>query len=716
MKTALTNFASAVSQKAAGKDKQLGTEDDVDHRIAVVGFASDGGIEEYYYTNTELFVGAKQYRCDRNAKDQYKNAFQTMDTQIGQDNITASINALDADGGTHPDLGIKMANGILNANPVTSSDKARNRVVIMFTDGFPGDSSFDTTVADNAIKEAQITKNAGTTVYSVGIFGGADATNAGDRDSSNETVQANWFMQTVSSNNGEPQSPSYYLSASDADSLNNIFKQISDNIQSGGSSTTLNDTAVIRDIISTPFKLANEDVSSITLETYKYEGNDSSGAKKWTKNSGAMNATASVDGDKVNVTGFDYAANYVGTDTNADGTKAYHGDKLVISFNVVPKDGFLGGNDVYTNTSAGVYENADAATPVLTFNRPQVNVPIKDITVTARDKNVYLLNDLTKEQLLSDATVQVGHVSLDLTRSDYGLESWQTKYVNISVAVKDENGNAVTDLSALKEDQTYSVTVTVSPKTDGANASGAPAIEKTGNDGGTINVFKPELTYTDSTVYYGDIAPTDFSDNLKETIWKHEDEIADAEAMGAAPELSLSYTPDAAKITDGKIDSKKDVNIDAVVKIGHTDITTSTSFAHVKEAAECSWNITDPDGSPAFLLHVKTCQLTITKKNGASDEPYVFTVYKDGVKYSEVTIVGNRSETISELPVGIYTIEEDGGWSWRYSATYEGNGATLTAGNDSGSITCTNKKDSNSWLNNFSTVVKNIFGKANNKK
>lgn len=717
LKTALTNFASAVSQKAAGEDGILGTTDDINHRIAVVGFASDDNTPGYYLTNTELFVGSNQYRYGTNAQGQYKNAFQDMSTKTGQSNITASIGALAANGGTHPDLGMEMANGILKANPVASSDKARNRVVIMFTDGFPGDSSFDTDVADNAIEEAQTTKDGRTTVYSVGIFGGADATNAGDRNSSNETMQANWFMQTLSSNNGEPQSPSYYLSAGDADSLNNIFKQISDNIQSGGSSTTLDSSAVIRDVISTSFELpAGADESSITLKTYKYVGDDAAGTKQWTENSNAMDATASIDGDKVNVTGFDYAANYVGTDTNADGTKAYHGDKLVISFNVVPKDGFLGGNNVYTNTSAGVYENADAATPVLTFNRPQVNVPIKDITVTARDKNVYLLNDLMKEQLLSDATVQVGHVSLDLTRSDYGLESWQTKYVNISVAVKDENGNAVTGLSALKEDQTYSVTVTVSPKTDGANASGAPANPQTGNNKGTINVFKPELTYTDSTVYYGDIAPTDFPDNLKETIWKHEDEIADAEAMGAAPELSLSYTPDAAKITDGKIDSKKDVNIDAVVKIGHTDITTSTSFAHVKEAAECSWNITDPDGSPAFLLHVKTCQLTITKKNGASDEPYVFTVYKDGVKYSEVTIVGNRSETISELPVGIYTIEEDGGWSWRYSATYEGNGATLTAGNDSGSITCTNKKDSNSWLNNFSTVVKNIFGKANNKK
>ena len=52
-------------------------------------------------------------------------------------------------------------------------------------------------------------------------------------------------MQQVSSNNGTPRSPSYYLSAADAGSLNSIFQQISEQIESGGSSTTLDANAVI---------------------------------------------------------------------------------------------------------------------------------------------------------------------------------------------------------------------------------------------------------------------------------------------------------------------------------------------------------------------------------------------------------------------------------------------------------------------------------------
>lgn len=71
----------------------------------------------------------------------------------------------------------------------------------------------------------------GATVYTVGIFDGADATSAGNTGGT-ENQKANWFMQNLSSNNGVVQNPSYYLSAGDADSLTNIFKQIADQIES----------------------------------------------------------------------------------------------------------------------------------------------------------------------------------------------------------------------------------------------------------------------------------------------------------------------------------------------------------------------------------------------------------------------------------------------------------------------------------------------------
>lgn len=347
--------------------------------------------------------------------------------------------------------------------------------------------------------------------------------------------------------------------------------------------------------------------------------------------------------------------------------------------------------------------------PMFEFERPDVDVEIKDITVTAKDKNVYLLGDLTADQIKSGATAKVGDVELKLGKENYGLESWQYEYVNIEVSYQDKDGNTVTDLSDLKEDTTYSVSVKVTPKNSGTVS------EQSGKGDGTINVFKPELTYKDSEVYYGDTVPADFTANKVSESWKHGDTTSSDEGVvmtGDAPVLAMTYTPDDTKIQDGKVNTKQDVPVKAEVKIGTEDVQQYTTFVHQDCSPACGWNETTLDGDPAFLLHVKTCQLTINKQGGAGDEPYVFDVYKDDKKYTEVTIVGNNSEIIYELPVGTYTIQEDEGWSWRYSGN-NGSGATLTAEKPDGWITCTNSKDNNYWLNGFSEVVKNIFGGKN---
>ena len=80
------------------------------------------------------------------------------------------------------------------------------------------------------------------------------------------------------------------------------------------------------------------------------------------------------------------------------------------------------------------------------------------------------------------------------------------------------------------------------------------------------------------------------------------------------------------------------------------------------------------------------------------------------MKYSEVTVKGKGSENIEELPVGTYTIEEDTGWSWRYTPSYSSSNAVLNADSPNGSITCTNTKTKDQWLNGFSNVVRNIYG------
>ena len=731
---AATTFVNAVAAKAAGEDGDINiTADNINHRIAVVGFASESG----YENNTELLSIAGKNSgsvgvaygsiTDQNLKD----VLQSMDTQNGRNMVNAAIAALAANGATRTDLGMDMAQKILNANPVPAGE-TRNRVVIVFTDGSPTDlNGFKRNVANTAINNANAIKDSGATVYSIGIFSGADASSAGkepDKDyedyqwggrnytDAEMSAACNWFMQKVSSNNGTPRTPSYYLSAGDSASLNNIFQQISNQIETGGAETTLGSETVVKDVISPYFTLpAGTTASNIRIDTYDCTGKTGN-TYTWSSTSGGSGgASATVSGDQVSVTGFDFSENWCGTETDAQGHSTVRGKKLVISFTVDPKSAFLGGNDVITNTSAGIYENGFAQTPVMTFEQPTVNVPIKNVTVTAEEKNVYLLDGLIADQLKDGAKVSVGGVELDLRKATdaekpYGLDPWQTEYVDITVTVKNKDGNVISDkLDNLTEDTTYTVEVTVSPKTDGTAAKGEAATAKTGANkpAANIYVFKPELTFKDSTAYYGDTAPTDFSGNLTNTEWKH-DETKSTDSgvtmIGTAPTLDLTYTPEAGKIAGGKINTKEDISVDVSVKIGTDDVTDETSFVHTK----CDETCTDP-ANGKFWIHVKTCTLTITKQGGADGEPYVFNIYKDDVKYSEVTIVGNNFETIEELPVGTYTIEEDTGWSWRFNPSYSEK-VNLSKDNTSGRITCTNTKNKNQWLNGFSEVVHNIFG------
>ena len=725
LKNAAATFANSVEEKAKGADGVLGTEDDISHRIAVVGFASKSG----YGDNTELLsiagsnsgnVGVAYHNItDQNLKD----VLQEVDTSAGQTMVSDAIGALAASGATQTDLGLDMAQRILSANPVQPNEK-RNRVVIVFTDGAPTSfNGFEKDVADNAITHAGSIKTAGATVYTIGIFSGANATSAGteptgdlDQDSSSLNSACNWFMQQVSSNNGTPRTPSYYLSAADTGSLSNIFQQISDNIESGGSSSTLTEESVVRDIISPQFTLpAGATASDITLETYACTGKDGD-TYTWRQNDTAMGATATIDGNNVSVTGFNFSDNYVGTVTN-NGIVTYRGHKLVIRFSVKPQPGFLGGNNVPTNAGAGVYENKDSETPIREFPQPTVNVPIQPVTVAAQDYNVYLLGGLTASQLQGDSTVQVGSVKLDLTKATdpdhpYGLEPWQTAYVDITVSITGPDGSPVTDLAQLRADTSCAVSVTVSPKTEPqADSSGTPATKQSGSATGKVNVFKPTLTYEDGTVYYGDTFDRATLPGYRtSTSWFHNGTDAATVTMtGTAPALTYGYTYDTTLLTD-IVNTKQDIPVKATISIGETDITGDTTFLHTDCAGE-TWSHTS--GDPAFLLHVRTCALTVTKTGGADGEPYVFNVYRNGNPYTQVTVVGSSSVSIYELPVGKYTIEEDTGWSWRYDAAYDPDkpdGCTLTAGHNSGSITCTNTLKNDRWLNGFSDVIANIFG------
>lgn len=343
LKNAVKNFISSVADKYDPETS--------DHRMAVVTFDSSASTLVNW----------------------------TQVDGTGKDTLTTAIDGLpkSPEGGTQVGKGMQRAQTLLDNSTYKGSNPAqRTQVVIMFTDGEPGDYDFDISVANDAIKAAKTMKDNGVVVYTIGIFTGADPSQLyGTRGNANndgsvgdywnsETASANRYMNYVSSNfktaadlgledyyvvyhritkNYTRDSSNYYLAASDADGLNNVFSTISSTI--GGSDSTLTATATMVDVISKYFQLPKNYLDSLKAYTVPFTGTDASGNRQWGANQTSY--TPSVEGDKVSVTGFNYSDNWVGFHTDKDGKQTARGSKMVLEIPIQVKDDTVG--EVPTN-------------------------------------------------------------------------------------------------------------------------------------------------------------------------------------------------------------------------------------------------------------------------------------------------------------------------------------------------------------------------------
>ena len=415
LKTAVNNFAESVAAKAKGADGQYGGEDDVNYRIAVVEFAS------------------RAFNLTSGLVD--------MDTSRGLTQVKDAVSGLQAGGDTYPATGLDMANSIFDANPI-SGDGQRGRVVIMFTDGYPAENGTDNinyTLCDNAIASAQTSKRTyGATVYTVGIFSGANPNSNIDtnfdygnrRDAEKQLVAANRYMHYTSSNfqnaqslqnGGEKSGSSYYLVASDANSLNDVFKSISQTI--GSTPVELTSTSVLRDVISDSFTLpegyTDGDIKAYSVSCESSTKNaDGTYTYTWktTPDADKYDVTVADDNKTINVTDFDYAANWV-DQFGVNGSKS-HGKKLVVEIPIVLDPDATGSVDT-NGPASGIYASADAETAFANFKTPTVYVPF--FTVAHVESRV---NDQGK------------NFGQETSRKDYPL--WRNKEFNLtSVVPKD---------------------------------------------------------------------------------------------------------------------------------------------------------------------------------------------------------------------------------------------------------------------------------------
>lgn len=705
MKQAVNQFIGAVADKYDAEKS--------DHRISIVTFGSDASVLQGW----------------------------TPVSQDGKKTLQGEITGLPStpSGATNVGDGMKQAETLMGSGyNYTGSNTTRQKVVVVFTDGVPTtQSDFNTTVANTAIKSAKALKDSGATVYSVGIFNGAKPEqlygDSGFKYNSNGQVGSYWasfswwgigdvknydipagnrFLNYISGNfpdateigiqpydssflgigyygweitrNFNRASSSYYLTANDSASLSRIFTTISENI--GQASIDLSSSTVVKDIV-TPYFTMPANTADVKLYTADYNGT-SFGMEQPAGSD--VRATIDANTNTVSVTGFDFNKYYV-ADKQHEGT---YGKKLIIEFSVQRKPGFVGGNNVPTNgDTSGVYTEKGVSAGL--FDVPKVNVPIIAPELAGQDCHVYYLGTQpTPEQMCTP---------YDTAGSDFS-------FVKVSYTT-----SGSVDMT---QDGSYTVTATVSPKEEAASDSaGASAQPATATVTSTVYVYKPELTFKDSEGYYGDTAPG-FDGNLTATVWKHGETEANTDAMGAAPALTLTYTPDTDAIVDGKINTRTDFGVAAAVKIGETDVTANTAFQHTScEGKTC----TPPDGT-AFLCHVNTCSLTISKAvtgDGANpNQTFVFDV-KDSTGKVVTTIVlkDGEEKTITGLAVGKYTVTEDTNWSWSYSIVGDNNKtATLSGTTPSATVAVTNHYDSHNWLTSIADVINTwISGSAAQK-
>lgn len=700
LKGAVTNFLNQMYTNSLGADGDAGTADDIDNQVAIVGYDTDSAARIY----TPETAGSSGYVLANTVADTVGSLKNMIS---GKDAVFAGLSRIAVRSSTATNRGMEAAEMILAGNPVPAGEK-RNRVVILFTDGSPG-SGYENNIswANGAISYAHTIKQThGATVYTVGLFWGADASDPGNLPEYDVTANGvnnpeffrngNRFLHLVSSNYPDATSldstgsvaalnpgEGYYLSTDDETGLYSIFGKLSNVVTPGSTTVTLDEETVVRDVITDSFAITDE--TTVTAWTESYQGDDS-----WEKDASSVSTqsggplTVTVSENTVTVTNFDYAENYVATDKDAENNDVYRGKKLVIQIGIQPIDGFLGGDDIVTNTTdSAIYAKADDPEPVKRFEIPQVDVPVKQILPKTAKRDIYLSQLADLPEILSPGTYT-------LNGGEHTAETRKNGYADIVYTITDPEGNTMkctipagktpaeqewdipegmSQKPLLKEDTLYRVDCHVISVNNPENQT-----EHAGT--AEINVYLPEITFQDSAIYLG--ASADYQNNFTCVKWFHEGTAADPEILGPAPELVYTYSPEAAafrretpiRVT---VTAKQDPTINVPQD---QEITCCVSFRR----AACDFDgcdnplktAVDPEDSERinFVVHLKTFALRIEKTGADTDlDPgvaFLFRVTGPNGFSQDVVIHGNGHAVIKNLPAGTYRVTELTDWCWRY--------------------------------------------------
>ena len=209
------------------------------HQVSLVKFSGDKSNQ----------VGNGTYRKGGYTYN-FSQVMKNLTSCVGSsaDELKSTVNAISPAGSTRADYGLELAAG------QTSGRENAKKIVVFFTDGSPtGSSGFEDKVASSAVTAAKSMKDAGATIYSVGIFSGAnpsaDPTNSGTSDENKfmHAVSSNYPTASYSWQNGQwpwesgrwvwnfgarAADSDFYKAASNAADLKTLFDEISQEITS----------------------------------------------------------------------------------------------------------------------------------------------------------------------------------------------------------------------------------------------------------------------------------------------------------------------------------------------------------------------------------------------------------------------------------------------------------------------------------------------------
>ena len=232
---ALKSAANSFIDTIAEQNKSI-NDKNKRHQVAIVKFAGNKR------SNT---IGNDTYRDRQGYTHNYSQVMKGLTPCVDSaaTELKNTVGLIEPAGATQADYGLELARDM-------SGRTDAQKVVVFFTDGSPTSSNgFESDVANDAVNAAKTMKDKGATIYTIGIFSGANPDQAISKAS-----KENKFMHAVSSN--YPNATSYttnklgkrtensdfYKAASNADELKKVFDDISSSITSGkGSPTQIED-------------------------------------------------------------------------------------------------------------------------------------------------------------------------------------------------------------------------------------------------------------------------------------------------------------------------------------------------------------------------------------------------------------------------------------------------------------------------------------------